>query len=198
MPSHLFVQAGVGGLAARWPKAAWACKRGRDCLWSSRSRRAGGEAWPKDAPRWLPAHCNLGRDAACGLASPRARYPVAPCGATGPVGEEELVMAVRVLRRGGPATTPSRMRLAGLLHVAVRPELAAHGLNPTACAGGDEGPVAGWVYLGMRTRTHAMPFVLTSSMAATDVIEQMMTRLRQQGGRRGDRCAAGHGVVRVA
>jgi diaminopropionate ammonia-lyase len=135
-PTHLFVQAGVGGLAAAMAEGL--C----DQLESPRrlivvepaSAACVGHALAMGRPERLPGDLHTCAEMlACGLASASAVPILLKHQArTVVVSEEQLQGAVGSLRdAGGPATTPSGAAgLAGFLHVATEPALRhAHGLD---------------------------------------------------------------------
>jgi diaminopropionate ammonia-lyase len=135
-PTHLFVQAGVGGLAAAMAEGL--C----DQLESPRrlivvepaSAACVGHALAMGRPERLPGDLDTCAEMlACGLASASAVPILLKHQARAVVvSEEQLQAAVGSLRdAGGPATTPSGAAgLAGFLHVATEHALRhAHGLD---------------------------------------------------------------------
>lgn len=128
-PSHLFVQAGVGGLAAAMADGLRAVMRQPRRMLVVEPNAAACVARALDAGHPVPVCGSLHTSAemlSCGIASAPAlavlrRHNVRSV----VVGEEALRNAVRILRNsGGPATTPSGAAgLAGLLQVAEDNEL---------------------------------------------------------------------------
>lgn len=135
-PSHLFVQAGVGGLAAAMADGFHGQMQApaRLLVVEPESAACVARGLAEGRPTLVAGKLETSAEMlACGLASaPALEILLRHAAQSVLVAEEELAMAVRILREaGGPATTPSgACGLAGLLHVAVRPELrAAYGLN---------------------------------------------------------------------
>lgn len=128
-PSHLFVQAGVGGLAAAMADGLRTVMRQPRRILVVEPKAAACVARALDAGHPVPVHGDLHSAAemlSCGIASAPAlavlkRHDVRSV----VVGERALRDAVQTLRNtGGPATTPSGAAgLAGLLHVAADREL---------------------------------------------------------------------------
>lgn len=138
-PSHVFVQAGVGGLAAalaqgiedRWQ---WPVR-----LLTVEPANAACVASALEQGRPLLVEGDLQTRAvmlACGVASARAVRILLRFGARGiAVSEAELDAAVQaLLEAGGPGTTPSGAAgIAGLLHVSGDPGLQdLHGLDASS------------------------------------------------------------------
>ena len=151
-PSHMFIQAGVGGLAAAMADGFHEHMQSPARLLVVEPESAGcvARALSEGHPSLVPGDLHTSAEMlACGLASAPAleillRHDAQPV----LVGEEQLAMAVRILREaGGPDTTPSgACGLAGLLHVAAQSELrAAHrlSLDSKVLLLATEGPVAG-------------------------------------------------------
>lgn len=135
-PTHLFVQAGVGGLAAAMANGL--CDRlespGRLVVVEPASAACVGHALAMGKPERLAGDLHTCAEMlACGLASASALSILLKHDARSIlVSEEQLRGAVDALRdAGGPATTPSGAAgLAGFLHVATEPALCrAHGLD---------------------------------------------------------------------
>lgn len=135
-PTHAFVQAGVGGLAA-------AMAQGLAGHWSGPGRLLAVEPLRAACVARALGHATAERIAgdlattatmlACGVASAAAIRTLRMHGARAlAVDDARLAQAVdALLQAGGPATTPSGAAgLAGLLHVADEPALRAdHGLR---------------------------------------------------------------------
>lgn len=151
-PSHLFVQAGVGGLAAAMADGLRDFMHEPKRLLIVEPQSAACVARALTAGRPVRIAGDLRTSAemlSCGLASAPAleilqRHDARPV----IVREDELHAAVAALREaGGPDTTPSGAAgLAGLIHVAARHELRAeHRLdsNSKVLLVATEGPVAG-------------------------------------------------------
>ncbi|MGH8076081.1 MAG: pyridoxal-phosphate dependent enzyme [Lysobacter sp.] len=149
-PSHLFVQAGVGGLAAAMADGLRDIMDGpkRLLIVEPESAACVARALAVGHPVRIPGDLHTAAGMlSCGLASAPAleilqRHDVRSV----VVSEERLLGAVGALRAGGgPDTTPSGAAgLAGLLHVAARPELrATHQLSSesTVLLVATEGPV---------------------------------------------------------
>lgn len=140
-PSHLFVQAGVGGLAAAMAEGLRDSMREPRKILVVEPESAACVAAALEAGHPAPISGDLHTCAemlSCGLASASAvevllRHEVQAI----LVDEERLQTAVSVMRdSGGPHTTPSGAAgLAGFLYVAARPALrAAHRFEPDSCA----------------------------------------------------------------
>jgi diaminopropionate ammonia-lyase len=151
-PSHMFIQAGVGGLAAAMADGLHEhmSPPGKLLVVEPESAGCVGRGLAEGQPTLVVGDLHTSAEMlACGLASaPALEILLRHEAQSVLVGEEHLAMAVRILRdAGGPATTPSgACGLAGLLHVAVQPELrAAYGLNldSKVLLVATEGPVAG-------------------------------------------------------
>lgn len=151
-PGHLFIQAGVGGLAAAMAEglADWLQAPGQ--LWVVEPEAAACVARALEAGRPVPVPGDLKSSAgmlSCGLASAPALQILQRHKARSVlVGDDELQAAVDTLRNAdGPDTTPSGAAgLAGLLQVAARPQLrAAHrlGKDSVVLLIVTEGPVVG-------------------------------------------------------
>jgi len=139
-PSHLFVQAGVGGLAAAMAEGLRDCMQEPKKILIVEPESAACVAQALDAG--YPVHISgdlhtCAEMLSCGLASASALEVLRRHDAQAIlVGEEQLQTAVSVMRdSGGPLTTPSGAAgLAGFLHVVARHELrAAHRLSPESC-----------------------------------------------------------------
>lgn len=150
-PSHLFVQAGVGGLAAAMADGLRDLMQGpkRLLIVEPESAACVARALAVGHPVRIPGELHTSAQMlSCGLASAPALEVLQRHDARSiVVGEDQLHIAVNVLREvGGPDTTPSGAAgLAGLLHVAANPELrAAHHLGPDSnvLLVATEGPVA--------------------------------------------------------
>lgn len=135
-PGHLFVQAGVGGLAAALAEGLRDSMREPRKILVVEPESAACVASALAAGHSVRIAGDLRTSAgmlSCGLASaPALRILQRYDARSVVVGEDELQNAVDTLRRsGGPDTTPSGAAgLAGLLHVAARPGLrAAHQLD---------------------------------------------------------------------
>jgi diaminopropionate ammonia-lyase len=135
-PTHLFVQAGVGGLAAAMAEGL--CNHlegpGRLVVVEPASAACVGRALAMGKPERLAGDLpTCAEMLACGLASASAVPILLKHQARSVVvSEEQLQDAVGSLRdAGGPSTTPSGAAgLAGFLHVAMEPALRqAHGLD---------------------------------------------------------------------
>jgi diaminopropionate ammonia-lyase len=146
----VFVQAGVGGLAAAVAEGLQGVTVDTARLLVVEPESAACVARALEAGRPVQIEGKLHTAAemlACGLASASAVDVLRKRGARSVrVTERELTEAVAVLRQaGGPATTPSGAAgLAGLLHVAADPALRAeHGLTHESCVLfiATEGPV---------------------------------------------------------
>lgn len=130
-PSHLFVQAGVGGLAAAMADGLRELMRAPKQLLVVEPESAACVARALDAGRPMRIVGDLKTSASmlsCGLASAPALEILQRHGARSVVvGDGLLKAAVDMLRKaGGPDTTPSGAAgLAGFLQVAARPELRA-------------------------------------------------------------------------
>jgi diaminopropionate ammonia-lyase len=149
-PSHVFVQAGVGGLAAAVADglADFLREPKRIAIVEPRSAACVARALEAGRPVRLDSDLHTAAEMlSCGLASAAAleilkRHEVHSL----IVDEDELAAAVGVLRdTGGPATTSSGATgLAGLLHVTARPHLREdHRLGPdsTVLLIATEGPL---------------------------------------------------------
>ena len=150
-PSHLFVQAGVGGLAAAMADGLRDLMREprRLLIVEPESAACVARALAVGHPVRIPGELQTSAAMlSCGLASIMALNILQRHDARSVVvHEEQLQTAVRVLREtGGPDTTPSGgAGLAGLLHVATRPELRAAfqlGADSNVLLVATEGPVA--------------------------------------------------------
>jgi len=150
-PSHLFVQAGVGGLAAAMAVGLRHFMQAPKRLLVVEPEAAACVARALAVGRPVCVSGDLRTSAemlSCGLASAPAlkvlqRHDVSSV----IVSEDQLQAAVGMLREtGGPETTPSGAAgLAGLLHVAARPDLrAVYQLVPNShvLLVATEGPVA--------------------------------------------------------
>jgi diaminopropionate ammonia-lyase len=130
-PSHLFVQAGVGGLAAAMAEGLRYLMKTPKRVLTVEPESAACVARALAVGRPVRITGNLRTSAemlSCGLASAPAvetlkRHDARPV----VVREEQLLRAVSTLaEHGGPATTPSGAAgFAGLLHVCARPDLRA-------------------------------------------------------------------------
>jgi diaminopropionate ammonia-lyase len=136
-PTHLFVQAGVGGLAAAMVEGLQDLLRGpkKFLIVEPESAACVAEALAAGKPMRIDGDLKTSAEMlACGVASAPAlrilqRYPVHSL----LVSEAELKMAATGLRNvGGPQSTASGAAgLAGLLRTAARPDLrASHQLGP--------------------------------------------------------------------
>lgn len=139
-PSHVFVQAGVGGLAAAVADGLAPHMRapGRLLVVEPENAACVAHALALGRPdRIKGSHETAAEMLACGLASAPALAVLLRHGAASVVvREEELHAAVATLRgTGGPDTTPSGAAgLAGLLHVAAQPGLRdVHRLGADSC-----------------------------------------------------------------
>lgn len=150
-PSHLFVQAGVGGLAAAMANGLRDLMQGPKRLLIVEPESAACVARALAVGRPVRISGDLHTSAqmlSCGLASAPALKVLQRHDARSiVVGEDQLHTAVNTLREaGGLDTTPSGAAgFAGLLHVAVNPALrAAHQLGPDSSVllVATEGPVA--------------------------------------------------------
>jgi diaminopropionate ammonia-lyase len=150
-PSHVFVQAGVGGLAAAIANRLTEFVRAPERLLVVEPAAAACVAEGLRYGRPVPVSGDLKTVAemlSCGVASASALQILRAHDAQSvTVAEDELRDAVGVLKEaGGPATTASGAAgLAGLLHVAARLELRAqHQLawESTALLVASEGPVS--------------------------------------------------------
>jgi diaminopropionate ammonia-lyase len=135
-PSHVFVQAGVGGLAASLAEglAERVAQPPRTVVVEPRTCPCVGLALRAGHPVQVDGEIHSSAAMlACGLASaPAVRTLLAHSAQAIEVSESELIAAPAVLRDGGgPASTPSGAAgLAGLLHVADDPARRfALGLN---------------------------------------------------------------------
>lgn len=151
-PTHLFVQAGVGGLAAAMGEGLRRGMAAPGALLVVEPEMAAcvAAALAAGRPVRIPGDLHTCADMlSCGLASAPALEILQRHGARSVVvSEDELERAVGVLRdAGGPdATASGAAGLAGLLHVAARAELrAAHWLTASSCVLliATEGPVEG-------------------------------------------------------
>ncbi|MFC5741113.1 pyridoxal-phosphate dependent enzyme [Dyella tabacisoli] len=128
-PSHVFVQAGVGGLAAAMAAGLWDLMQEpkRLLIVEPESAACVAQALAAGHPvRIVGALQTSAEMLSCGLASAPALEILQQHDARSVViDESQLQMAAGVLREvGGPATTPSGAAgLAGLLHVAAHTEL---------------------------------------------------------------------------
>ncbi|HKE93296.1 MAG TPA: pyridoxal-phosphate dependent enzyme [Povalibacter sp.] len=149
-PSHLFVQAGVGGLAAALAEGLHATLReptGCIVVEPAAAASVAHALATGSASRIAGAPHTCATMLSCGTASavalPILRRHGARCVL---VSEDELIAAVRVLQDNGQPTTPSGAAgLAGLLHVAARSDLrTAYWLDQhsTVLLVVTEGPVA--------------------------------------------------------
>ena len=135
-PTHVFVQAGVGGLAAGMIKGL-AGSMLAPCKWlvvEPASSACVARALAVGRPVRIDGALATSADMlACGLASAPAIRILRPVGATSVVvGEDQLLAAVDALRiAAGVETTPSGAAgLAGLLNFASQKEMrSAHGLG---------------------------------------------------------------------
>jgi diaminopropionate ammonia-lyase len=129
--SHLFVQAGVGGLAAAMAEGLRNSmgEPGKLLVVEPASAACVARALAVGRPVRVAGDLHTSAEMlSCGLASaPAVEILLRHDARSVVVTEENLQMAVSVLREaGGPDTTPSGAAgLAGLLHVAARPELRA-------------------------------------------------------------------------
>jgi diaminopropionate ammonia-lyase len=135
-PSHVFVQAGVGGLAAAVAEGLRGVmlETGRTLVVEPESAACVARALEAGRPVQIQGKLHTSAEMlACGLASAAAVEVLRKHGARAVrVSERQLDEAVAALREaGGPATTPSGAAgLAGLLHVAGNPSLRLeHGLT---------------------------------------------------------------------
>jgi diaminopropionate ammonia-lyase len=135
-PSHLFVQAGVGGLAAAMAEGLRDLMQAPNKLLVVEPESAACVALALAEGRPVPFAGDLHTCAemlSCGLASAPALQTLLRYAASSILVDEELLqIAVHTLREmSGPNTTPSGAAgLAGLLQVAAQPELrAAHQLR---------------------------------------------------------------------
>lgn len=138
-PTHLFVQAGVGGLAAAMAEGLDRRMRAPGALLVVEPEAAAcvAAALAAGRPVRIPGDLHTSADMlSCGLASAPALAILLRHGARSVVvSEGELARAVCVLGdAGGPdATASGAAGLAGLLHVASSAELRAkHGLTPSS------------------------------------------------------------------
>jgi diaminopropionate ammonia-lyase len=128
-PGHVFVQAGVGGLAAAIADGLHATLRApaRLVVVEPESAACVGHALALGYPARIEGDLHTCADMlSCGLASaPAVALLLRHDARAIAIGEEELRDAVSALRNaGGPETTPSGAAgLAGLLHVAAREDL---------------------------------------------------------------------------
>jgi len=136
-PSHLFVQAGVGGLAAAMADGLmdFAQEPKRLLVVEPQAAACVAQALAEGYPVRIPGDLHTSAEMlSCGLASaPALRILQRHEARSILVGEDMLHLAVDVLREaGGPETTASGAAgLAGLLQVAAEPTLrAAHHLGP--------------------------------------------------------------------
>lgn len=135
-PAHLFVQAGVGGLAAALAEGLQSAL-GRTIVVEPAACACVGQALAAGKPVQLTGDLHTSAEMlACGLASAPALDVLIRRRATAvAVSEAELNAATATMAEGGGlATTASGAAgLAGLLHVARDPNLrASHGLGPDA------------------------------------------------------------------
>ena len=135
-PSHLFVQAGVGGLASAMADGLGDLVR-RVLVVEPESAACVAQALAAGRPVHVPGDLQTAAEMlACGVVSTPALEILQRHNARSVlVDEDHLRRAVDVLREcGGPATTPSGATgLAGLLHVAAHPRLRAeHRLDPAS------------------------------------------------------------------
>jgi diaminopropionate ammonia-lyase len=130
-PSHVFVQAGVGGLAAAVAEGLRGVmhEKGRTIVVEPESAACVSRALEAGRPVQIQGKLHTSAEMlACGLASASAVDVLRRYGARAVrVSERQLSEAVTALREaGGPATTPSGAAgLAGFLHVAADPTLRA-------------------------------------------------------------------------
>ena len=150
-PSHLFVQAGVGGLAAAMADGLRDHMRepNRLLIVEPASAACVARALAVGHPVRIAGNLQTSAEMlSCGLASAPALEVLQRHAARSVVvGEDQLQAAVGALREaGGPDTTPSGAAgLAGLLHVAACPELRAEhqlGSNSNVLLVATEGLVA--------------------------------------------------------
>ena len=138
-PSHIFIQAGVGGLAAAMADGLADILREPRvlCVIEPKAAPCVARALACGFPVRVPGDLHTSADMlSCGVASAPALRILQRHGArSAVVGEDLLRSAVAVLREtGGPESTPSGAAgLAGLLHVAANPDLRAeHQLGPAS------------------------------------------------------------------
>jgi diaminopropionate ammonia-lyase len=128
-PTHLFIQAGVGGLAASLAEGLCVEAQARLLVVEPQSAACVAHALAVGEPRRIPGDLHTSAEMlSCGLASAAAVAILKRHNARSVVvAEAELQAALETLRRsGGPDTTASGAAgLAGLLHVAARPSLRA-------------------------------------------------------------------------
>lgn len=150
-PSHLFVQAGVGGLAAAMAEGLRDIMRlpGRLIVVEPESAACVARALSTGRPECIEGELHTSAEMlSCGIASAPALEVLLRYGAESViVAEPELLHAVNVMEQAaGVYTTPSGAAgFAGLLQVAARPELRArHGLgsDSTVLLVVTEGPIA--------------------------------------------------------
>jgi diaminopropionate ammonia-lyase len=140
-PTHLFVQAGVGGLAAAMAEGLHAEMNGPRKVLVVEPEKAACVARALAEGRIAPVAGDLHTSAemlSCGLASAHALRVLMQFDVQSILlSESELLDAVKVLRKSGaPETTPSGAAgFAGLLHLAADPALrAACQLDSESCA----------------------------------------------------------------
>lgn len=130
-PSHMFIQAGVGGLAAAMAEGLRSFMRepAKLLVVEPQSAACVAAALAAGRPVRIPGDLHTAAEMlSCGLASASALEILRAHDARSVVvGDEQLRTAMRLLRdAGGPDTTPSGAAgLAGLLHVAASAELRA-------------------------------------------------------------------------
>jgi diaminopropionate ammonia-lyase len=139
-PSHMFVQAGVGGLAAAMAEGVRAGMRDsrRLLIVEPRSAAAVAAALAAGHPVRIPGDLSTSAEMlSCGLASaPALQILLRHDAQSVLVDEDQLRAAVSILRDAeGPDTTPSGAAgLAGLLHAASHPDLRSlHELDENSC-----------------------------------------------------------------
>lgn len=130
-PTHAFIQAGVGGLAAAMAEGLAGTWRGPGCLVTVEPQSAACVARALESGRPVKVDGILTTEAsmlACGLASASAVAILRAHGARGmTVAEQEINAAAAAMpAAGGPGTTASGATgLAGFLHAAESPTLRA-------------------------------------------------------------------------